>query len=109
VDGALVALEVGPDEPQSRRDLALVCADLKRYQRAIDLLWEIVAATWNPRFPQIELIALTELNALAATCGESLDLSRVDPRLRKNLPVQTRVVVTWDTNDCDIDLWVTDP
>jgi Ca-activated chloride channel family protein len=102
-------LALRPDEPQSRRDLALACADLKRYQRAVDLLWEIVAQTWSPRFPQIELIALGELNAIAASCGEALDLSNVDPRLRKNLPVQTRVVLTWDANDCDIDLLVSDP
>ncbi len=97
------------DEPQSRRDLALVCADMKRYQRAVDLLWEIVAQPWSERFPGIEVIALGELNAIAATCGETLDLSRVDPRLQKNLPVQSRVVLTWDANDCDIDLWVSDP
>ncbi len=102
-------LALRPDEPQSRRDLALACADLKHYQRAVDLLWEVVSQTWSPRFPQIELIALGELNALAASCGKTLDLSNVDPRLRKNLPVQTRVVLTWDANDCDIDLWVSDP
>lgn len=102
-------LALRPDEPQSRRDLALACADLKRYQRAVDLLWEIVAQPWSPRFPQIELIALGELNAIAASCGETLELGNVDPRLRKNLPAQTRVVLTWDANDCDIDLWVSDP
>jgi Ca-activated chloride channel family protein len=102
-------LALRPDEPQSRRDLALACADVKQYQRAIDLLWEIASQTWSDRFPEVEIIALNELNAIAATCGEELDLSRVDARLRRNLPVQTRIVVTWDTNDCDIDLWVTDP
>ncbi len=102
-------LALRPDEPQSRRDLALACADLKQFQRAVDLLWEIVAQGWNNRFPEVEIIALTELNAIAATCGQTLDLSRVDPRLRRNLPVQSRVVLTWDANDCDIDLWITDP
>ncbi len=102
-------LALRPDEPQSHRDLALVCADLKRHQRAVDLLWEVVSRPWDRRFTGIEQIALGELNAIAATCGESLNLSRVDHRLRKNLPVETRVILTWDTNDCDIDLWVTDP
>ncbi|MCX6953196.1 MAG: VIT domain-containing protein [Verrucomicrobia bacterium] len=102
-------LALRPDEPQSRRDLALACADLKRHQRAVDLLWEVVSQPWDPRFRDIELTALTELNAIAATSGESLDLSRIDRRLRRNLPLQTRVILTWDANDCDIDLWVTDP
>ena len=102
-------LALRPDEPQSRRDLALACADLGQRQRAIDLLWEVVERPWDLRFADIGLIALGELNALAATGANAPDLSRVDPRLRKNLPVQTRVILTWDANDCDIDLWVTDP
>jgi tetratricopeptide (TPR) repeat protein len=102
-------LELRPEEPQSRRDLALTCADLKQYQRAVDLLWEIVSRPWDARFPAIELIALSELNAIAATCGKPVNLSQVDPRLRKNLPVGLRAVLTWDADNCDIDLWVVDP
>lgn len=102
-------LVLRPEEPQSRRDLALVCATLKQNQRAIDLLWEIVAQPWADRFPDIELIALGELNAIIATCGEKLDLARIDPRLQLNLPVGLRVILTWDADNCDIDLWVSDP
>ena len=102
-------LRLRPEEPQSRRDLALVDAELKHYQRAVDLLWEVVDQPWDGRFPEIELIALSELNAIAATCGQPLDLSRVDPRLRKNLPVALRAVLTWDADNCDVDLWVADP
>ncbi|MDD2763959.1 MAG: VIT domain-containing protein [Opitutaceae bacterium] len=102
-------LALRPDEPQSHRDLALTCAALKQYQRAVDLLWVVVDRPWDSRFPEIELIALSELNAIAATGGQKLDLGKVDPRLQKNLPVDLRAVLTWDANDCDIDLWVTDP
>jgi tetratricopeptide (TPR) repeat protein len=102
-------LAIRPDEPQSRRDLALVCAALKQFQRAVDLLWEVVERPWNARFPEIELIALGELNAIAATCGEPLELSRVDKRLSRNLPVGLRAVLTWDADSSDIDLWVVDP
>ena len=102
-------LELRPEEPQSYRDLALVCAEQKQYQRAVDLLWQVVDRPWDARFPEIETIALTELNAIAATCGQPLDLSRVDPRLRRNLPVGLRAVLTWDADNCDIDLWVADP
>lgn len=98
-----------PEEPQSRRDLALAYAAIGKFQRAVDLLWEIVSTPWDARFPEVELIALEELNAIVATCGQKLDLSRCDPRLLKNMPNDLRVVLSWDANDCDIDLWVADP
>ncbi len=97
------------EEPQSRRDLARAYAMLGKFQRAVDLLWEIVSKTWDTRFPDIELIALEELNAIVATCNQKLDLSRIDPRLQKNLPLDLRVILSWDASDCDIDLWVGDP
>lgn len=102
-------LVLRPEEPQSRRDLALAYAAAGKYQRAVDLLWEIVSTTWDARFPEIELIALEELNAIVATCGQKLNLSAIDPRLLKNMPLDIRAVLTWDANDCDIDLWVIDP
>lgn len=98
-----------PEEPQSLRDLALACAAVGQNQRAVDLLAEIVNQSWDARFPEIELIAISEINAIAATSADKIDLSRLDARLRKNLPVDVRAVLTWDANDCDIDLWVTDP
>lgn len=102
-------LSLRPEEPQSRRDLALACAAVGHYQRAVDLLWEIASQPWDSRFPSVELIALIELNSIVATCGQKLDLSKVDPRVLRNLPVDLRIVLTWDANDCDIDLWVDDP
>lgn len=102
-------LRLRGEEPQSRRDLALACAATRQHQRAVDLLWEIVARPWHDRFPGIELLALGELNEIAATCGEKLDLSQIDQRLRRALPVGLRVVLTWDADNCDIDLWVDDP
>ena len=32
----------------------------------------------------------------------------IDPRLRKNLDLDVRVVMTWDADMTDVDLWVTD-
>ena len=31
------------------------------------------------------------------------------PRLRRNLPLDVRVALAWDTDNTDIDLWVKDP
>jgi tetratricopeptide (TPR) repeat protein len=101
--------QLRPEEPQSYRDLAQACAALGDFQAAVELLWEVVSGKWDDRFPEIELIALIELNALVATCGQPLDLGRVDPRLLRSLPLELRVVLTWDADNTDIDLWVTDP
>jgi len=102
-------LELAPDEPQSWRDLGLALAYDKQPQKAIDALYEVVSRPWHNRFPDIELIALAELNAIAATAPEKPELARFDPRLMKNLPLDLRVVLTWDADNTDIDLWVTDP
>ncbi len=81
----------------------------RQYQQAIDTLYEVVVKPWHGRFPDVEIITLAELNAIIATRGAKLDVSRIDPRLIKNLPLDLRVVLTWDADNTDIDLWVTDP
>jgi tetratricopeptide (TPR) repeat protein len=101
--------ELSPEEPQSWRDLGLAYATDRQFQKAIDTLYEVVIRPWHGRFPEVELIALAELNAIVATAGEPLDTGRIDSRLLKNLPLDLRVVLTWDADNSDIDLWVTDP
>ncbi len=101
-------LALSPEEPQSYRDLGLAYAADKQAQKAIDSLYEVVIRPWHNRFPEIELITLAELNAIVATAGTPLDTSRIEPRLLKNLPLDLRAVMTWDADNTDIDLWVTD-
>ena len=102
-------LKIRGEEPQSRRDLALALARLGQHQRAVDLFWEIVSRPWDGRFPEVELIALEELNAIVATSKKKLDLSKIDARLLKSMPVGLRIILTWDADNSDIDLWVDDP
>lgn len=102
-------LRLAPDEPQSYRDLGLAHAQAGQGQQAIDLLWETVSRPWDGRFPDIEMTALAELNALLARGKEPLDSRAIDARLLRNLPLDVRVVLSWDTDNTDIDLWVTDP
>jgi Ca-activated chloride channel family protein len=106
-------LALSPDEPQSWRDLGLALAQAGQPQQAIDHLWQVVSRPWNNRFPDIELIALAELNAIvarsAAAGGPALDTRAVDARLLRNLPLDLRVVLSWDADNTDIDLWVIDP
>ena len=102
-------LKIREEEPQSYRDLGLVYADNKEYQKAVDNLYTVVKRQWDGRFPDIELIALNEMNSVIATCGKQLKLDSIDQRLVMNLPVDMRVILTWDADLCDMDLWVTDP
>ena len=102
-------LAMGDDEPQSYRDLALAHAALGHRQEALDLLYEVVTGTWDGRFPGIEITALAELNALVATSPTPLDTHRVAPEFLRNLPLDLRAVLSWDADNSDMDLWVTDP
>ncbi|WP_164557758.1 DUF2135 domain-containing protein [Massilia atriviolacea] len=102
-------LRLAGEEPQSYRDLGLALAATGQTQEAIDTLYEVVERPWNGRFPDIETIVLAEINAIAAASPKALDLRRIDPRLRANLPLDLRVVLTWDADNSDMDLWVTDP
>ncbi|MEE8436318.1 MAG: VIT domain-containing protein, partial [bacterium] len=85
-------LRLRPEEPQSFRDLALVAGRLKNYPRAIDLLNKVVLGNWDRRFPEIELIALMELNELIAKAkAVGIKGFPVDPRLVKLLDVDVRI------------------
>ena len=101
--------QLAPNEPQSHRDLGLAYAADAQWQKAVDSLWTVVSRPWHNRFPDVESIALAELNAILATAPVPVDSSRIDPRLKKNLPLDLRVTLTWDTDNSDMDLWVTDP
>ncbi|HEX2748558.1 MAG TPA: VIT domain-containing protein, partial [Verrucomicrobiales bacterium] len=59
-------LTMRPEEPQSRRDLALALSRQPQpdVARAAKLLWEVAGRRWNGRFDGIGIITLHELNAL---------------------------------------------
>ena len=102
-------LRLAEEEPQSFRDLGLAQAAAGLPQQAIDNLYQVVLRPWDGRFPEVETIAITEINAIIAAARTPLDTSRIDPRLLRNLPLDLRVVLAWDADNADMDLWVTDP
>ncbi|MBO4492092.1 MAG: DUF2135 domain-containing protein [Lentisphaeria bacterium] len=102
-------LRLSPEEPQSYRDLALTLDDAGRFAEAAELYLRIIQGDFDRRFPGIDLIAVTELNRVAARAeraGKKLDL---DPVLCFPLEAAFRVVLAWDTDLSDMDLHVTDP
>ncbi len=105
-------LRIRREEPQSYRDLAAVYAADGQYQRAIDTIYNVVLKSWNDRFPEIGVITTEEMNAFIAKANQqkqTLNLEKMDKRLIAHIPMDIRVVLNWDTDNCDIDLWVTDP
>lgn len=100
-------LAMGEEEPQSFRDLGLALEAAGQYQAAVASLYEVVVRPWDGRFDGISLIALDELTRLIAR--ERVDASAIDPRLRRAMPLDLRVVLSWDSDNSDMDLWVTDP
>ncbi|MCW3126327.1 MAG: hypothetical protein JWO03_1985 [Bacteroidetes bacterium] len=102
-------LKMKPEEPQSYRDLGLAYAENKEYQKATDMLTKVINRNWDERFPEIEALAACEINYLLATSKTSVKLDSLDKRLVKDMPVDIRVLIDWDADNCDIDLWVTDP
>ncbi|WP_395142704.1 VIT domain-containing protein [Armatimonas sp.] len=99
-------LRLRPEEPQSYRDLALVCADLNQTERALALLHTVVMRHWE-RFDGIEVIALTEANAILAKHPNTRH--NFDARLLQNLTCDVRIVMTWDSDSSDMDLHVIEP
>ena len=100
-------LALGEEEPQSFRDLALALEADNQPAAALAAFNEVVVRPWDARFDGISLIALDELTTLVARTG--VDADAVDPRLRRAMPLDLRVVLSWDSDNSDMDLWVTDP
>jgi len=134
LDLAVITLEevqtMRPEEPQSCRDLGLVLGiragcfspadkdsdaakrQLDDYRRAVALLTETVMGNWDGRFNGIEVLALEEINRIlpdAKLAGLADKEITLDKRLMKLLDVDIRIVMAWDADNTDIDLWVTEP
>lgn len=140
VDQAVAALRrvlrLRPEEPQSYRDLALALArraeaagsgaDLSEAMALLHRVVlrhpmedaelgdaQVVAQAWS-RFPEVEVIALEELNRLLVVAGRrSWDraptLPPLDERLKQAMDCDLRVVMSWDADATDIDLHVVEP
>lgn len=96
------------EEPQSFRDLGLALADDGAYNEAVKTLYKVVTSEWSSRFGDVQIVTMNDINSLVAR-HKGIDVSYIDKRLLKKEPVDVRVVLSWDTDSCDMDLWVTDP
>jgi len=105
------------DEPQSYRDLALALEE--RWQKnknetdineAMSLFYKVIEKEWE-RFPEIEIIALMELNRVIYLAKKA-DITIpefIDKRLIKHLDLDIRIAMSWDADLTDVDLHVFEP
>lgn len=106
-------LEWRPFDAQSYRDYALAAEDNGDYQTALDNLYKILTKSYSPeassRDNGIEETILMEINELISRHSNKLDVSKINKKLIADLPINIRVVLNWNKDSTDIDLWVTDP
>ncbi|WP_231426624.1 VIT domain-containing protein [Pedobacter sp. Leaf250] len=106
-------LQWRPMDAQSYRDYALALADAGQYQKALDNLYKVLTQSYNSQIADrdqgIEEIIISEINNLITQYGSRLNTKKIDKRLVLAFPVDIRVVLNWNKNDTDIDLWLTDP
>jgi tetratricopeptide (TPR) repeat protein len=102
-------IEIRPEEPQSYRDLGLAFEQIGDYNEAIRYLYKVVKEPYDGRFEGIHCIALNEINNIIAQHPRNLTYDYIDKAFIKKMPVDIRIVLNWDTDDTDVDLWITEP
>lgn len=106
-------LALRPFDPQSYRDYALALADAKQYQQALNILYTGMTKTYNNEmnriYEGIEEIFLLEINHIITQQKNKVNTSNISKNIMKSMPVDVRIVLNWNMNNTDIDLWVTDP
>lgn len=107
-------LELRPEDIQSYRDLALAYEHINEYQKSIDLLYGIVNGEFlkkdkDRRFEGVETVAFIEFNRMLELYKDQLKTAHFDTRYIQNIQMDLRIVLDWNHNNTDIDLWITDP
>ncbi|CAF1389061.1 unnamed protein product [Adineta steineri] len=105
-------LRLRSNEPQSFRDLALLLKEsstnTNHLEEISDLFKKVILGEWDNHFREIELTTLHEYNHFMFS-SQQQQLTSIDNRLIRHLPVDLRIVMVWDTDDTDVDLHVIEP
>lgn len=117
--GLLERLAVTSDyRPQPKRQLALALAERGRragkkgrvdLERAFQFLIEVALEPIESDYEGIEVVALTEANALIPYIERASGTWSLDKRLTGLLQADARIVIEWTNDDADLDLHVIEP
>jgi len=117
-------LEIAPNLPQSYLNLAVALHDRgletrgrkaqKDFLEAVSLLETIILTPWlfddEGDYEGIEIVAMMEANAIIPRIDhEERDNISYPEELIKKLDVDHRVVMDWNVDHADMDLWVYEP
>jgi tetratricopeptide (TPR) repeat protein len=100
-------VKIKGEDPQSYRDLALAYQAAKKYQKALDTFYKILAGSWDSRFKRLKQIIFVEMNNLISL--HKVDVSKINKELIFKMPVDLRITLGWSSDSTDIDLHVKDP
>ena len=122
------ALRLRGEEGQSRRDLAIVLSERGKdgacvadLEEAMRLFHEAAFTDFARRSArrsndlQVAIVSLEELNALVAWCqaqewrGDCPSAPKIDEAFRRDLPMDLRIVMSWDADETDLDIHVLEP
>lgn len=103
-----------PEHPQNYRDLALMYEATGKYQESFDLLHslykgDLLEKDVDNRFNGIEQLAFVELCRLVHKNGKKLNLTKKERAAYPKLDMDIRVVLDWNHDNTDLDLWVKEP
>ncbi len=105
-------LDWRPMDAQSYRDYGLALEDNGQYQLALDNLYKVLTQTYSlevgNRDQGIEETIIMEINQLISNHPE-VNTKHISKKIITELPVSIRVVLNWNKDNTDIDLWVIDP
>ena len=111
-----------PARPQPWRDLALaldrsadtpkISTTVKRVRltEALELFNHVLSNPWDGRYDGIEVISLMEANRVLDRLEKAGGKGTLaGETFRRDMPVDLRIVVSWNVDATDMDLWVDEP
>jgi hypothetical protein len=97
-------------ETAATRDLAMILAAQGQTDRAVELLAKIILDPLQGQSEEVRVTALVDLNLLLAKAApDTAKRLKIDRRLIHKIDGDLRIVATWDADDVDVDLAVTEP
>lgn len=101
-------LMLDEDDPQSYRDLAMICAQDGDVGRAIELLYFVATHTWGKEYDGVQLAALRDIGVVREGQEVQYEMEKIAPVLRDAPPADIRVMLAADRYNADLQLRLMD-